>query len=76
MDGTHKEGVYVNIPHRVTIHYYTSDDGIWLECDCGWRKNIDWSPPPQTALLEEMGHLREVLSETEANIRFAGNLPR
>lgn len=42
--------------HYITINYFNSDDGIWLECSCRWQKNIGWWPTPAKAWAEEQAH--------------------
>jgi hypothetical protein len=46
--------------HHVELTYYTSDDGIWLECNCGWQTNLGWRATPKEAVKAEKDHLVEM----------------
>jgi DNA mismatch repair ATPase MutS len=42
--------------HRITLTYTNDDDGIWLECSCGWRKCLDHGPDISLAAFEAAHH--------------------
>ena len=48
--------------HVSCLDYFTTDDGIWLTCSCGFELCMDWSPTLPVANAHWANHLRE--SET------------
>ena|SRR6516164_9504705 len=54
------------VTHHVTVCYFNSDDGIWIECTCKderglhWQKRFGWDPTPAQLWAGEQEHMREV----------------
>ena len=55
--------------HKVTLTYTTMDDGVYLQCLCGWEKNIGFEATPTIAVSVELEHLTEVMTQTYKEIR-------
>lgn len=43
--------------HTFTVTYTVNDDGIWLQCTCGWDANLGYDPPV-SALTDAVEHHR------------------
>ena len=46
--------------HRCMLRYFTSDDGIWLTCVCGFEENLGWDATPAAAVAAENAHLETI----------------
>lgn len=46
--------------HHVAVRYTSRDDGIHLDCSCGFDQPADFWPTPQLLLDMEQAHLRDV----------------
>lgn len=47
--------------HEVTLAYDTTeDDGVWVECSCGWVEGLGFCPPAAGAVAAEQRHLEAV----------------
>jgi len=45
---------------------YTNDDnGIHLECICGWHKCVGWDASPTDLVIEENKHWHEVFKDAD-----------
>lgn len=42
--------------HNLTVEYTSDDDGVWLFCPCGWRKNLGYSPPVAALVSAQAEH--------------------
>jgi len=36
--------------HLMTVTYTIHDDGLWVECSCGWEQPAGFSPSPEDLL--------------------------
>lgn len=43
--------------HNVILTYTINDDGVWLECSCGWSHNLGQHPTVEAAVDAEEDHL-------------------
>lgn len=41
----------------IWLTYFNSDDGVWLECDCGWSHNLGFKTTPNQAVVIANNHL-------------------
>ena len=47
------------LSESVTIHYYNTDDGIWLRCTCGWEVHLGFEPTVDLAARHAEAHAEE-----------------
>jgi hypothetical protein len=45
--------------HEVELAYFTSDDGVWLSCSCGWEYNLGFNCSAAEAAKVEAKHKRD-----------------
>ena len=46
--------------HVMTLGYTISDDGVWIDCSCGWHHNLGFDADPFDAASiasQHLGHL-------------------
>lgn len=46
--------------HESSLTYTIDDNGIWLECECGFKKNLGFAPSVEKAEIEWKRHLEMV----------------
>ncbi len=47
---------YSAIDDSIVLTYSNLDDGVWLECACGWTTNLGFRATPQKAMEEVAAH--------------------
>lgn len=44
--------------HKVRLTYFNSDDGVYIECSCGYSENLGFDATPMQAGDAEFRHIR------------------
>jgi hypothetical protein len=45
--------------HETRLTYFNSDDGVWLDCSCGWEHNLGFNCSAAEAAKLEAKHKRD-----------------
>lgn len=43
--------------HEIMVEYTNNDDGIWLFCSCGWKRNLGYYVKVEDVIVARDEHL-------------------
>lgn len=55
--------------HDITVTYYNTDDGIHLNCSCGWDHEAGWDPTIAYLAQVEKDHLANPVVEMQEPVK-------